>query len=381
MDAEDHLLIVSDTAMYPTGKGIAVFEPTLREIEHLSALFRSVHWIGSDFGPQKPRNARISCRSNLVFSPLRRRGGPGFLNKLKNLLAIPGLVFQLWKPMRGARMIHTRGPALAAWVAVCLSFLLRRKRVFWHKYAGNWVQSNPPMGYRLQRGTLRLARHSWVTVNGRWANQPRHILGFENPCINQNELDDALSSALAKKFDGKLRLLFAGRLEQAKGVDLILAALASMPDLEWLDCLVLAGDGPSRPEYERLAAKICARIEFPGFLGRDELNRHYAQSHIFLLPSKAEGFPKVLAEAAAYGCVPIASSVSAIAQYLVDGKNAWTLDPDQVSAEKLAACLQEAARDRMRLQSMSSWVTRIAQEHTYEQFSKRISQIFLGPPA
>jgi glycosyltransferase involved in cell wall biosynthesis len=380
MDAEHHLLIVSDTAMYPAGIGVAVFEPTLREIEHLATQFRSVHWIGSDFGPEIPGNARISGRSNLVFSPLPRRGGPGFLNKMKNLLAIPGLVIQLWKPMRAARMIHTRGPALAAWVAVCLSFLLRRKRVFWHKYAGNWVQSNPPLGYRLQRGTLRLARHSWVTVNGRWANQPKHILGFENPCFSQGELAEALSTARVKKFDGKLRLLFAGRLEQAKGVDLVLAALASMPDLEWLDCLVLAGDGPSRTEYEQLAAKICAKIEFPGFLGRDELNRHYAQSHIFLLPTKAEGFPKVLAEAAAFGCVPIASSISAIAQYLVNGENAWTLDPQKLSAENLAACLKAANGNRLLLQGLSGSVTRIAHEHTYEKYRERICQLFLGPP-
>jgi glycosyltransferase involved in cell wall biosynthesis len=47
-----------------------------------------------------------------------------------------------------------------------------------------------------------------------------------------------------------------------------------------------------------------------------------------LLPSTAsEGFPKVIAEGAAYGCIPLVSNVSSITQYIEHGQNGIILDP------------------------------------------------------
>lgn len=381
MTFKDELLIISDTPMFSTPKGIAVFEPTLREIEHLAALFPQITWIGSYWGSDPPANVRLPTGSNIKLIAWSKRGGAGMGNKLKNLVAIPRLVWKLWTPIKKARLIHTRGPALPAWIAVLLSFLLRGNRVYWHKYAGNWVQKNPPLGYGLQIATLKRARQSWVTVNGHWPHQPDHVLGFENPCLSEAELVAAREQAAQKHWDGPINLLFAGRLETAKGVSHLLDALAQLDHLDGLGRITLVGDGPKRAQFEAMAQNLKTDIRFCGYVSRTELNQHYADAHLFLLPSTAaEGFPKVLAEAAAYGCVPITSSVSSIGQYLKNGENAWILDPETLSPTQLATYIQSAIQDRTTLKRMSNQVQDLAQQHTYARFVQRITTLLQNAP-
>ena len=53
-------------------------------------------------------------------------------------------------------------------------------------------------------------------------------------------------------------------------------------------------------------------------------------AHFILLPSKSEGFPKVIGEAMNYGCIPIVSDVSCIHQYISDGLNGFLINPNTV---------------------------------------------------
>src|SRR5690606_41947831 len=63
----------------------------------------------------------------------------------------------------------------------------------WIKYAGNWKQKDAPVAYRFQ--TWLLERQSRpVTINGRWPNQPKHCLSYENPCLTKQELDEGQRS-------------------------------------------------------------------------------------------------------------------------------------------------------------------------------------------
>ena len=55
-----------------------------------------------------------------------------------------------------------------------------------------------------------------------------------------------------------------------------------------------------------------------GWMTRSALERVLARSHFFLLPSRSEGFPKVVAEALAFGAVPVVSDVSSIGQVLAE---------------------------------------------------------------
>ena len=52
-------------------------------------------------------------------------------------------------------------------------------------------------------------------------------------------------------------------------------------------------------------------------LSQEQINQLYATAHFVLLPSKSEGWPKVLSEGMAFGAVPLATAVGSIPSYLV----------------------------------------------------------------
>ena len=82
--------------------------------------------------------------------------------------------------------------------------------------------------------------------------------------------------------------------------------------------------------------KVC----LTGWLLREQLNEIYTKCHLIILPSYAsEGFPKVLAEAASYGCVPVASNISSIGQYIENNISGIVIE--DISANNLKLLLSK----------------------------------------
>src|SRR5690606_1663355 len=78
---------------------------------------------------------------------------------------------------------------------------------------------------------------------------------------------------------------------------------------------------------------------FHGYLSRTEVHEIYKKSHAIVLPSASEGFPKVIAEAMNYGCIPIVSDVSSISHYIKHNDNGFLL-PD-LSITSLESSIME----------------------------------------
>ena len=105
----------------------------------------------------------------------------------------------------------------------------------------------------------------------------------------------------------RLRLAWAGRLAQGKGLEVLLEALASLVADEAAGHrveLVILGDGPARGSLEARAVQlgIADRIHWLGYVA----DRHtyldaLATCDLFVFPSPAEGFPKVVLDAMAVG--------------------------------------------------------------------------------
>jgi glycosyltransferase involved in cell wall biosynthesis len=112
-----------------------------------------------------------------------------------------------------------------------------------------------------------------------------------------------------------------------------------------------------------------------GAVKREELVKIYSKAHVNILPSASEGFPKVIAEGAAYGCIPLVTDVSSIGQYVIDGQNGYLLQNNNVDSikEKLnqIVCSQD-------LKSISLSSMEISNPFTYEYFNTRISNMFIN---
>jgi len=366
------LLIVSDTATWLVDGKVVAFEPVVREIEHFSGLFDSIIWIAYGYPGLPQGNSRILCSETpLRLIALPAVGGETWRKKLRALIYAPwyGLVvfFALWR----SDVVHTRAPSLPAFWAILFSYI-DRGRIYWHKYAGNWKERRPPFFYGLQRDLLIRAKRTYVTINGKWADQPPHCYSFENPCVTDIERDKAANTALRKNFDGPLELCFVGGLTISKGIMYFLEAVALMPE-EAISQVWIVGDGILSEAAIALIKRshLGDRIQLLGFQPRTVVESIYARSHCLILPSATEGFPKVLAEAAAYGCIPIASDVSAIGQYIHSGVNGYLLK--QQSTAAIVQTVGKMLQNRSELKRMSVSAVAMANSFTYSRYVMRIA--------
>jgi glycosyltransferase involved in cell wall biosynthesis len=103
-----------------------------------------------------------------------------------------------------------------------------------------------------------------------------------------------------------------------------------------------------------------------------QVHDYLAQSHFFLLPSTNEGFPKVIAEAACYGTIPVVSNVSSIKHYLNDS-NGFVWDVNGLNS--YGSLLINAIKSESKiLKKKSAQIQRLAQMFTFEHYFNHLSK-------
>lgn len=128
-----------------------------------------------------------------------------------------------------------------------------------------------------------------------------------------------------RPFGTPCTVLSLGTISYRKGHDLLLRAVAGLPDLDWR--LILAGevrDQAYASELDRLidTLGIGARVERPGPLHGDALEAAWSRAEVFALATRFEGFGMAIAEAMARG-LPVA---------VTDGGAAGSLVPAEAGA-------------------------------------------------
>lgn len=147
-------------------------------------------------------------------------------------------------------------------------------------------------------------------------------------------------------------LLFVGRMDPLKGGAELLRAAARVAGT--LGCpieVTLAGDGPARPAWEALAARLTRReprlrTRFPGWVLHDRLPPLFGRAHLLVLPSVwPEPFGRIGLEAAAFGLPAVAFAVGGIPEWLADGVNGHLAPGDPPSVAGLADAILRAVTD------------------------------------
>ncbi len=202
---------------------------------------------------------------------------------------------------------------------------------------------------RAEIALLRRARHAAIATVDRPALEALRARGFPRVVHIANGVDLAEFAGPRAEADPP-RLLFAGRHEPQKGLDVLLEAVAIVRRERGAGFrLVIAGQGSQTPALRERsrALGLDGVVSFPGALPRGDLVRAYREAGALVLPSRFEGFPIAILEAWAAGVPVIATSVGGVAD-LCGPENAVLLPPEdpRALATAIAALLDDAALRR-----------------------------------
>jgi glycosyltransferase involved in cell wall biosynthesis len=167
----------------------------------------------------------------------------------------------------------------------------------------------------------RLAAH--VAVSDSSAREVERLAGLPDGSVRTIHNGLAPVAPSPRRGDGTL-LGAAGRFVPQKGFDVLLRALAELPQAS----LLLVGDGPERPRLERLVAELGLgdRVERAGW--RPDAARLLATVDAVVVPSRAEPFGLVALEAMGAGVPVVASDVDGLAEVVTDGETGLLVPPD-----------------------------------------------------
>lgn len=167
------------------------------------------------------------------------------------------------------------------------------------------------------------------------------------------------------------KMLFVGRLVYQKGLDLLVKALGELKQISWR--LKLVGDGPHRSDLVSLAEGfgIADRIEFTGWLGKEQITKEYQEANLFVFPSRHEGMSNAVLEAMASGLPVVASDIAGNEELIVQGKTGLLVPPENTKAlcDGLRTLLTDPAamkkfglESRLRVENHFTW-ERVANQY------------------
>lgn len=181
-----------------------------------------------------------------------------------------------------------------------------------------------------------------------------------------------------------VRLLSVGRAVEKKGYEVLLRALAMLPEtLSWR--LVHIGGGPLLGRLKRMAREtgLDRHIDWMGPQAHDAVLGQYRAADIFVLAARIaadgdrDGLPNVLMEAHSQGLACVSTRVGGIPELIVDGETGLLVAPDEPQA--LAIALERLLRDApQRARLGGAGMLRVRAHFTLERGIDRLIDRFCG---
>lgn len=184
----------------------------------------------------------------------------------------------------------------------------------------NLIAEDPTARARMLRAAERA--QALIAVSGALkASMARLGMPTERISVLRNGVDAALFAPVPRA-DARRRLgpasdgalvLGVGNLVPEKGFDLLIRAVARLPDAHAL----IIGEGRAERALRELADAIApGRVQFRGSIPQAELRFAYAAADVLALPSLREGWPNVVLEALACGTPVVAAAIGGVPEMM-----------------------------------------------------------------
>jgi len=180
-----------------------------------------------------------------------------------------------------------------------------------------------------------------------------------------------------KLADGKLNVLFVGRLEKRKGVEYLLNACAEVQKASPNFRLILVGPGTRlRRGYEELARDLRLRdVVFTDFVPNGELPKYYRSADVFCAPATGgESFGIVLLEAMACGKPVVATDIGGYASVVAEGEDGLLVPPRD--EESLARALLSLLDNKSLRQQMGAKGRVKAEKYSWANVAQQVMDYY-----
>lgn len=227
----------------------------------------------------------------------------------------------------------------------------------WCKAHPHWKNTTNEALMALEALVLQSVTHihslSHFITQGVQQDYPEHMREDAQLFTVPIGVDGPAVCPLPRPADGRIRILFTGRLEGRKGPDVLLSAVAKlMGKYDNLELYLAGNDTLTAPtgrtyrqdfEAQYTGTAIGRRVYFLGFVPDEELYRQYALCDIYCSPSLSESFGIIFAEAMAYGKPVIGCRAGGMPEVITEGETGLLAEPGDVAS--LVSCLEKLITD------------------------------------
>lgn len=352
-----------------------------------------------------------------------------FKSALKTIRLLPKTAFNIYKAMLWADHIHLRCPGNMGLLGcfVQIAFPGKPKTA---KYAGNWdPKAKQPWSYHLQKwllGNTFLTKNMKVLVYGEWPDQTKNIVPFFTASYSEKEIDnnychaeanpersrrvaihnldqnpqiealltqhndgkeqqiaasptiiglsDNLSKRAPRNDGGKIKFIFVGALTKGKQPLLSVSVIQKLKEKGHQVQLDIYGEGTERLTLKQYieANDLMHQVILHGNCDRETIKKAYQSTHFLLFISQSEGWPKAVAEAMFWGCLPITSKISCIPFMLANGERGALVNPN---TNEIVAVIENYLQHPETYNQQAMKAIQWSRQFTMERFEKEIGKI------
>jgi glycosyltransferase involved in cell wall biosynthesis len=246
---------------------------------------------------------------------------------------------------------------------------LYRKKVLLHVHGGGFGEFcesvSPPARFVLRESLKAVSVVVAVSQTTAEVLRP-HMPGLPI-CVVPNTY--SLAACSSTSVAGVPAILYAGRIEPAKGVSDLLRAFARVHQAMPSCRLIVAGEGDVQSALD-LARNlgIESAVTFPGWLTGQDLSAAFQSATVFCLPSYCEALPTSLLQAMGTGLPVVATAVGGVPEYIEPERTGILVEPGDVDdlAAQLTRLLSDPALRARLAEAAKVRVASVSPEHVSE---------------
>ena len=353
---------------------VYAYEPYVREMNLWFNYVKEVKVVAPISNKAIENNEALYLHSKLEIKNIPPFDVLSFKNAIKSVFKIPYISIKIFKAMQWADHIHLRCPGNIGLLG-CFIQILFPKKPKTIKYAGNWdANSKQPWSYKLQKWIISntfLTKNCKVLVYGNWDNQSKNIVPFFTASYSNVE-KEIMSKTIAAK-NKPLQLIFVGAFTKGKQPLLAVKTVKQLKEKGHQVHLNMYGDGNEKQNVVSYIKKnnLNNEVTLHGNVNQQLVKEGFKKAHFLIFISQSEGWPKVVAEAMFWGCVPITSKVSCVPMMVDNGSRGKLVSTDAEAVNAIENYINNPNEFRQHSEAAQQW----SQNYTIEKFDAEIGKV------